>query len=540
MRVAFITLYDNYCLGTRMLVSTVLRHGHQAVLITFKRFVNKRFYYNSPANMSELRGIMEDSGYLPVLEFFGDHDVMCPYPTPIEDIERDLLHARLEDFRPDMIALSLSSVFVPLARELTLDLRKRFPEARIMWGGIHCITDPEDGVGYADIICHSEADECLPALLADPGRREQPGFWFCLDGGVVKNPRAPLPQDLDSLPWPLHGDAEHEVMIEDGIARFCPVTGYADYTLMTQRGCPFHCTYCLHSQTREMWKGQRYLRRRSVDNVLDEVDYVRRRFGFEAVVFADDIFMISEEWIGEFCRKYRERFPGFPFGAYGHARFTSQKMLDDLARTGCWFTAIGIQSGSRYMTEEVYKRKDDPEQMTHFVGMVRQAGIENIVYDLLTNSSFEREEDCRATLDLLCRLPKPVKVAIKKIQTYPKSAYAALDLPDGGMSEELFRFYNLLYLLACQPGVDGRWVKSLVEDPELRSDTRMLEPLVGALARTTNRVSESEERVRHLQHRLRELETRVPHGVRHAARYLFVQLRKGLAGRLFPSASDRP
>jgi hypothetical protein len=261
-----------------------------------------------------------------------------------------------------------------------------------------------------------------------------------------------------------------------------------------------------------------------VDNVLDEVESAVGRFGFDAVVFADDVFMVGKEWMAEFCDKYRARFPGFPFGAYGHCRFTDREMLADLRNAGCLFTAIGLQSGSPYINEKVYQRQDPADRVVRFAEMIQEVGIEHVVYDLLTNSRFEREEDCRATLDLLCRLPKPEKLSVKKIQTYPGSTYGELDLPDGGMTAEGFHFFNLLYLLAAQPGISREFVYRIADDEKFRGDTEPLEKMVGLISRTRDELHDVQEELRSTRASLEGSRAAMPWGVRRSARHFADQV----------------
>lgn len=524
MRVVLVTLYDHYCLGARLLVSNLAAHGHDPYLVMLKRFQTRAFRFSDPVEMEECRRIMEESGNLPVLEFRGDYDGMCPYPDPIREVEKEIFYEKLRQLQPEVIGFSLTSAFMPAAKAMTLEVRRRFPRVPVVWGGIHPILLPEDGVGYADAICTNEGDECFPEWLRDPRRTDLEGFWFCRDGAVTRNPRGNLPQHLDRFPFPSYGDRSREFLVEDGCLQYTAPRAYGEYLFMTQRGCPFKCTYCLHAKTRDFFPRGLYLRRRSVGNVLDEVEAARNRFRFESVAFADDIFMFDRRWIEEFCEQYRRRFPGFPFGAYGHYQFTDPEMLRNLRESGCSFTGIGIQSGSEYVNEHVYRRKESPEDVVRFAHAILDAGIEKVVYDLLTNSRFEREHDCRATLDLICRLPKPVKISIKKIQSYPGSAYAELKLPDGGVSERDFHFYNLLYLLAAQPGIEAEFVKRLAGRNELRAEPEPLERLVGSLARANEEALEAEQRLGRMARELEEERSRMPWGVRRAAAHLARQL----------------
>jgi radical SAM superfamily enzyme YgiQ (UPF0313 family) len=539
MRVLFLSIYNTPCLGARLLMSNILSRGHEARLVLFKVFTTKIFHYDHPDEMREYREIMSNDGIYPIVEFRVDHEIMSPYPTPITPEEKEILFEEIRDYDPDIVAFTLGSTFVPLTQEISREIKARFPKKMIVWGGIHCIMAPEDGVGYADVICNCEADQVFPEFLEDPYRRNREGFWFCGDKGVDRNPPAPLPQDLDAFPYPVYGDQEREVLIEEG-KRGHWMPRLTEYVLITQRGCPFKCTYCFHSKAKEVFKGRgKYLRRRSVKNVLDEIEIMIRRFGYDLIPFWDDLFMIDRKWINEFCDGYKARFPGVPFGAYAHHQFTDREMLERLKDAGCYFTSLGLQSGSRYVLEKVFHRRETPEKIVAFGEMMREIGFPVLFYDILSNSEYEREEDCQATLDLLCRLPTPTKASVRRIQCFPHTEYERLDLPRGGVSEDTFEFYNLLYVLACLPQVDKDWVRQIGKDPYWRKNKEGLRQIVKAIWKANEHFLATEEVIADIRGQLALATGSCPTGVRRATRHLLHELKKSFDKRISRKAPPK-
>ena len=68
------------------------------------------------------------------------------------------------------------------------------------------------------------------------------------------------------------------------------------------RGCPFACTFC---STKTFWK--RKFRLRSVDNILDEIEYVINTYGITDFDFKHDLFTANKRRVLEFCRALRKR-----------------------------------------------------------------------------------------------------------------------------------------------------------------------------------------------------------------------------------------
>ena len=526
MRVVLITLYDQSAYGARCLAASLLRAGHEAWLINFKRFAVQALPREAPAARREL----ETSGHLPVCEVTPFYDQACPWPTPVSELEKEILWRKIDECRAEVVGFSLTSAHLPLAAELSAELRRRRPEVRQVWGGIHPTMDPAGCLRWADAVCVGEGEEALLEYLEFSARTDIRNFHFkAPDGGVISNPLRPLIQNLDALPYPLYG--ERETLIDDN--RDLGPTDFSDQALWgllvinSHRGCPFACTYCLHSEVRGLYERQKYLRRKSVDVFLDELESIVARFHLGAIVLWDDIFMIDERWIDEFCRKYPGRI-GLPFGGYGHPGTTSRGMLEKLKAAGCYFVAMGIQSGSEYISRDVYNRRTSIEQNVEFGRHLREVGFSEIVYDLMTNCPWEREEDCRATVELLSRMPKASKIAVKQLTIYPFTPIARRAPPAEVLAPEIFFFYNMLYLLAAQPGVDPALLPTLMNNEGLRANPKILETWVQQLSAAAGAQEDLRGRVTRLEKQVRDYEGMMPWGIKRATKHWVGQIRKRL------------
>ena len=158
-------------------------------------------------------------------------------------------------------------------------------------GGIHATAKIEESLRYADIVCVGEGEETTLELVKKVENAQDyygiPNLCFNVDGKIKKNPVRPLIQDLDSLPFIDYDLDEHYVMdrdesrllkIDEGLLeRISP--GFPDknktflptYKTMITRGCPHRCAYCGNSQLRRMYQGQKYFRRRSNENMIEEL-----------------------------------------------------------------------------------------------------------------------------------------------------------------------------------------------------------------------------------------------------------------------------
>lgn len=281
---------------------------------------------------------------------------------------RTAILRRLKEDRYDVVGFSVLSDDFPWACEFA-KLVKEHCNAHVVFGNIHPTSVPEEviKVPYVDSIVLGEADFAFPelcdALEAGTGAFDIPNVWIKRNGAVVRNPVRRLVSDLDALPFP------------DKEIYYSELPYYRnDYIVSTGRGCQYNCTYCCASVYRSLYRGLgKYYRRRSVANVIQELEEGRQRYGYGYVQFYDENLLYDLEWVKAFMDLYRERIH-VPFKCCGTVHHLSQEMVDTLARGGCKMISIGIQSTS----EEVRRRLNRTEtnaQIEEAVRRLKKAGI---------------------------------------------------------------------------------------------------------------------------------------------------------------------
>ena len=88
---------------------------------------------------------------------------------------------------------------------------------------------------------------------------------------MIRNPAAPL-LELDKIAIPDFEPARTVHINDDrSAATSTRPTSAQQYPIMTQRGCPFSCSFCIESVYQDMFGKKNSLRRRSVDVVIEEL-----------------------------------------------------------------------------------------------------------------------------------------------------------------------------------------------------------------------------------------------------------------------------
>ena len=204
-----------------------------------------------------------------------------------------------------------------------------------------------------DGVCRGEGEgalldlaNCLAQGALCP---EMPNWWFKLDGQIVKSPVRPLVHELSSLPTPDRALVydRHPQLAQSAIKHF-----------ISSRGCPFNCSYCFNHALHELYPRERRHYRRTVDDVIAEVQSVRARWPLEHVVFVDDLFIVDKVWLKELADKWPAAV-GLPFFCNVQATLVVKQpeVLALLKQAGCHTVSMGIESADDRIRTELLRRR---------------------------------------------------------------------------------------------------------------------------------------------------------------------------------------
>ena len=243
----------------------------------------------------------------------------------------------------------------------------------------------------ADVIVEGEAEltleELLPALRSGSIERV-PGIIFRRpDGSIARTPGRPLIPDLDSQPWP---DRER-VDIPRYLRTWREHHGAGSVSVITARGCPYHCKWCSHSTF-----GKTH-RRRSASAVADEVAWILERYAPDMLWMADDVFTIHHGWLLEYAAEMKRRGLRIPFECITRADRLNARVAEALAGLGCFRVWIGSESGSQRILDAM-ERGVTVEQVRQAVSLCRAQGIETGMF-LMFGYEGEELADIEATVE---------------------------------------------------------------------------------------------------------------------------------------------
>jgi anaerobic magnesium-protoporphyrin IX monomethyl ester cyclase len=206
--------------------------------------------------------------------------------------------------------------------------------------------------------------QLVEALLGGHPLDEVPGLAYRRDGVLRLTGARPFMRDLDDLPRP----AWDLVDIERYRRVWRRRHGYFAMSVVTTRGCPFHCNWCA-----KPIYGQRYAVR-TAGNVADEIAWLRNDFAPDQLSIVDDVFGLQPGWIEAFATEVERRRARTPFRCLMRADQLTRDTARALASSGCRMVWMGAESGSQRVLDAMEKGVT-VEQIRAAVRHLREAGI---------------------------------------------------------------------------------------------------------------------------------------------------------------------
>ncbi len=368
----------------------------------------------------------------------------------------------------DMVGITLMTHYFDTAKQITRAVKARRPDMPVIWGGFHPSVRPDECIHHADYVAVGDAEDLILQLVErlEQGRADdlhdiRSLIWKQGDK-VIRNPVGSLQQDLDEYPGPDFSLDGHWVLFEgelqpvskDLLRRYLHngtvsrMFGRTGYQTMTGRGCPHACTYCGNSFYRDLYKRQRYVRYRSVEHVMQELESVKRAYPFiDFFWFSDDSFFgRSLEDIQHFAAEYKRRI-GDPFYLLGSPGTITEEKYAALVDAGLHCIQMGIEHGSPRI-QKMFKRSTMGNEKILRTAEILAKYADRTAppqYDIIYDLAYETMEDKLNTLRLVARLPKPYRLQVFSVIYYPGTALHTLASRDGLISDEKAEIYDRMF-----------------------------------------------------------------------------------------------
>ncbi|MBI4689542.1 MAG: radical SAM protein [Nitrospirae bacterium] len=322
---------------------------------------------------------------------------------------------RLKDFSPRLVVVDTSTPSIYNDVQVCERIKETLPDTFTLLVGTHVSALPEASIELSlsiDAVAVGEYDHTVKEIagLADIKRDISTVKGICYrnsDKVVCTEKRQPI-ENLDEIPF-VSTIYKRFLRMEN---YFNPNALYPMVTITTSRGCPFQCIFCVYPQTMMGHK----MRLRSVQHVVDEVEYIVGSFpGVKAIFFEDDTFTALKKRCMEISDEIIKRGIKISWTANARAELDYETMRS-MKASGCRCLCVGFESGSQILLDNI-KKRINLEKMMRFMADARKAGI--LIHGcFIVGHPGETNETMQQTLELAKRL-NPDTAQFYPIMVYP-------------------------------------------------------------------------------------------------------------------------
>lgn len=324
--------------------------------------------------------------------------------APAYDYSLNKTINEIKDFSPQICVIDTSTASISYDFETAKQIKTRLScPIKVCFVGPHASALPDQVIKneYVDFVAIDEYDYTIRELAQrlsrdiDDSGEGICGLWSKKEGRIIKNEKRPLIENLDELPFASKSLFKHLDIIKYGL----DFTLHPYMNIMTSRGCPYKCIYCLWPQTLSREK----YRERSLPHVFREIDFVLKcRPRIREFFFDDDTFTVRPERVSEFCERYIKGKYGIPFSVNARPNITDEKLLKLLKSAGLRCFVAGFESGNQDILDLV-KKDTKLSEMEKFARLCHRLGIQ-VHGDFVIGLPGENLESIKNTINFAKKL----------------------------------------------------------------------------------------------------------------------------------------
>lgn len=294
-------------------------------------------------------------------------------------------------YNPKCVGFSVTSFMLPFAEKLAKRIKNEMGDITLVMGGPGVTANKNFIFETAvDFGIYGEGEysfsELINALDKNEDLKNIKGIIINKDNEKIITPPRPYIENLDELPMPaLHllPDINNYRINPDRCIDF-PLG-----TMISSRGCPYHCIFCDHNMFSRTWRGH------SAKRVVEEMKRLSQKYGVREIDFEDDLFIFDKKRVIEICKLIKKEKLKIAWQCSVRANLVDEEILKPMADAGCWLISIGVESGSQRILNLI-KKGITVEQVKKTVILADKYKIKPRGFFMINNPSETKEEIYRS------------------------------------------------------------------------------------------------------------------------------------------------
>jgi anaerobic magnesium-protoporphyrin IX monomethyl ester cyclase len=318
-------------------------------------------YY--PIWLAYATGVLEKEGYEVKL-----------IDAPAMEWDKEKVYDFAKSYSPDLVVVDTTTPSIYSDEDIGDNL-KNISGAFTVLVGTHASALPKqvlEETSNIDAIAIGEYDYTIRDLARclDLGlnwKRVQ-GIAYQEGNEIIVTSKREKIKDIDNIPFVSRIYKKHLYPYLDRY--FYGANRYPVITIVSGRGCPHQCSYCVYPQ---VMFGHEY-RVRSVSNLVDELSYIKKEFPQVKEIFLeDDTLTINKKRVIEVCKEIKRRKLKIVWSTNSRAQVDFET-LKEMKAAGCRLLCVGFESANQNILNNISK-KLRVEEIYEFVKNTKKAGI---------------------------------------------------------------------------------------------------------------------------------------------------------------------
>ena len=264
----------------------------------------------------------------------------------------------IEAFEPEVLGFSTLTCHGSAVWRMGKLLKDRHPGMLVILGNVHAAEFAQQYVeaGCADLVVNGEGEPAIgPILQAFESGGDYSGILGVTyrdeHGNACRTEGTNVVDDLAALPFPARDLVDQSRYGLSSISNqlYTVKKGGIGKTMVTSRGCPFRCTFCVVH-------GGRKPRMNTPERVVEEMEIMEHEYGCSYVYIQDPLFMADRRRVEAICELVQERGLTLKWGADAHVNTIRPEVVRALEAGGCFELSLGIETGTQRLLDTIQKR----------------------------------------------------------------------------------------------------------------------------------------------------------------------------------------
>ena len=353
----------------------------------------------------------------------------------IQDLDSNQTITEAKKRDPDVIFMETTTPSIE-ADYKSLTSLKDATGAKIIVGGPHATYFHREVLNECeaiDVVLRHEFDTKIAGVVGNlDSLKSVKGVTYRDGDAIIDNGDGDMARNLDDIPFPDRDTIPWTWYLEAWYSR------QPFMNMMTSRGCPYHCAFCLWPENMYGHK-QRF---RSLDNVFAEIHQLVERYGVREINIDDGTFTTNRQRVIDFCQRMRRENIDLIWTCNGRVDNLDDDILTEMKQSGCKMIRLGVESGSQEVLDKI-KKGLTLEQIEKGVRLVKKHGIQ-----ALGGFMFGFPCDSRESVEQTVRFAKrlsPDQVQFSICMCYPGTSLYEDAKEKGLLLAKNFKEFDMTY-----------------------------------------------------------------------------------------------